>query len=151
NLELTGASFTSLTSFDGNAPGSPGYMTYVLANAAGLGNHDQLNITGTITQETGGKIVVQSASFVPANGQIFNLMDWTAISGNSFSSNLGDTYRDGSSDSGFDLDLPDISGGGFSWDTSFFASHGILVVIPEPSRAMLLLLGLGLTCLRRRR
>ena len=151
NLELTGASFTSLDSFGGNAPGSLGYMTYVLANAAGLGNHDQLNITGTITQETGGKIVVQSASFVPANGQIFNLMDWTALSGNSFSSNLGDTYRDGSSDSGFDLDLPDISGSGFSWDTSFFASHGILVVIPEPSRAMLLLLGLGLTCLRRRR
>lgn len=153
-LEISGATFTSLDSFGGNAPGSSEYMNYVLSHASGSGSHDRLNITGTLNQETGGKIQVLSASFTPQEGQIFNLIDWSAISGNSFSSNLGNNYRDGASDSGFDLDLPDISGSGLFWDTSFFTSHGVLVVVavvPEPGRGLFILLSLALVRLRRRR
>ncbi|MEN3943854.1 autotransporter-associated beta strand repeat-containing protein [Prosthecobacter sp. SYSU 5D2] len=151
SLEITGASFTSLDSFGGNAPGSPEYMAYVLANGSGQGNHDQIVITGSINQETGGRIQVMSAGFTPAEGQIFNLLDWSASLGNSFSENLGDTYRTGADDNLFDLDLPDISSSGLAWDISFFASHGIVVVIPEPGRAALLMLGLALAGMRRRR
>jgi hypothetical protein len=42
-------------------------------------------------------------------------------------------------------------GVGQSWDTSLFNTHGVIVVVPEPSRALLLLLGLfGLISRRRR-
>jgi hypothetical protein len=47
--------------------------------------------------------------------------------------------------------LPDLSLSGFAWDTSAFNSHGILVVVPEPSRAFFILLGLLGLMLRRRR
>jgi autotransporter-associated beta strand protein len=150
-LEITGATFTSLDSFGGHAPGSIGYRDYVLANGSGQGNHDQIVITGSIHQETGGKFQVEAASFTATEGQIFNLMDWGASVGNSFSENLGDTYRTGAEDGLFDLDLPDISSSGLAWDISFFASHGILVVVPEPGKAALLLLGLALAGARRRR
>lgn len=150
-LEISGSTFTSLDSFGGNAPGSPGYMTYVLANAVGQGNHDQISVTGNITQATGGKINVLGVNFTPAEGQIFNLMDWSVALGTAFSDNLGPTSRTGAADSAFDLDLPDISASGLSWDTSFFASHGILVITPEPGRAVLVFLGLAFAGLRRRR
>ncbi|HYF35078.1 MAG TPA: hypothetical protein VD994_07280 [Prosthecobacter sp.] len=108
-------------------------------------------ILQSINQETGGKINVLPLAFTPAEGQIFNLLDWGALSGNTFSSNLGPTHRDGSGDTGFDLDLPDISGSGLSWDISLFTSHGIIVVTPEPTRALLLLFGLAPLLFRRRR
>jgi hypothetical protein len=38
-----------------------------------------------------------------------------------------------------------------AWDLSAFASHGVVVMVPEPSRAMLLLLGLLSLVWRRRR
>ena len=51
---------------------------------------------------------------------------------------------DGSAGSevGTDVNLPDISASGFAWDTSLFTQHGVIVVVPEPSRVMLLLFGL---------
>jgi autotransporter-associated beta strand protein len=152
-LDISTATFTSTDAFGGNAPGSSGYASYILEHAVGRGNHDQLGIAGSVTQETGAKINVQGVGFTPTEGQIFKLLDWSSTIGNSFSENLGSSYRDGSSDSSFDLDLPDISGSGLAWDTSFFASHGILtvIVIPEPSRAMLLVIGFAMVCLRRRR
>ncbi|MBB5039019.1 beta strand repeat-containing protein [Prosthecobacter dejongeii] len=150
-LQITSATFTSMDSFGGNAPGSPAYFAYILANATGQGNHDQLNITGTINQATGAKIQVLAESFVPTAGQIFNLLDWGAATGNTFSSNLGSSYRTGSEDNGFDLDLPELTGTGLSWDTTLFTSHGLIVVIPEPGRAFLLGLGLITLLLRRRR
>ena len=40
---------------------------------------------------------------------------------------------------------------GLLYDTSLFFSHGIVVVVPEPGRAALVLLGLAMVMLRRRR
>ncbi|HBJ86625.1 MAG TPA: hypothetical protein DDZ88_22760 [Verrucomicrobiales bacterium] len=153
NLQITGATFTSTDGFGGNDPGTAGYETYVIANGGGPGGtlHDQLSITGAIIQETGAKINVLPVSFTAEAGQIFNLLDWTNVAGSSFSTNLGDTIRDGSADSAFDLDLPDISASGYAWDISLFASHGVIVVIPEPSRMGLLFLGLVGLLFRRRR
>jgi autotransporter-associated beta strand protein len=83
-------------------------------------------------------------------GQIFNLVDWYGAFSGSF--NAG-TFSAGGVNG--DFDLPDISSSGFTWDTSAFTSHGVLAVsafvIPEPSRAMLLLFGFLLLTTRRRR
>jgi hypothetical protein len=65
-------------------------------------------------------------------------MDWAGLTG---------TFNPSSSD----LALPDLSSLSLSWDTSAFASHGVVVTVPEPSRAILLLLGLLGLMLRRRR
>jgi autotransporter-associated beta strand protein len=85
-----------------------------------------------------------------AAGQLFNLVDWYGTFTGGF--NVGS----GATTGGIygDFDLPDISSTSFNWDTSAFASHGVIAVvnvIPEPSRAMLMLLGLLALGFRRRR
>lgn len=155
NLQITTPTFTSLDNFGGHLPGTSGFMDYVVANGNVAGdagsNHDKLIFSGTITQETGAKIIVTSNGFVPAAGQIFNLVDWGTISGTSFSTALGATTRTGATDSSDDLDLPDISFTGLTWDTSLFSTYGIIVITPEPGRAVLLALGVAGFVLRRRR
>lgn len=151
-LEIRGATFTSMDSFGGNTIGSAGYITYVKTNGVGQGDHDQVNVTGTFVQQNSAGIdVVPVTGFTATYGQIFNLLDWTTVAGTSFSTNLGLSLRDGSGDALLDLDLPSLSGTGLVWDTSFFASDGILVVVPEPGRMMLLLVGMVFAATRRRR
>ncbi len=81
-----------------------------------------------------------------AKGDVFNLIDWQGVMGGTFSAGTG------FSSGGIlgDFDLPTL-GVGLAWDASAFSTYGILVVVPEPSRALLLLLGLlGLVTRRRR-
>ena len=88
-------------------------------------------------------------------GELFNLLDWVTAVG--FGSTYGTNFVTGirsqcgnESMGAQDLDLPTLSGG-FTWDTSLFASHGVIIVVPEPGRALLLLLGLMALFFRRRR
>lgn len=150
-LEISGATFTSLDAFGGNAPGTQGYIDYVLTWSNDQGDHDTLGVGGDIVQQAGAKINVVGVDLAPQEGQIFKLLDWTDMGGSSFSPNLGDTYRTGANDSASDLDLPDISSYGLAWDVSLFASHGILVITPEPGKSTLLLGGMILMAMRRRR
>jgi fibronectin-binding autotransporter adhesin len=82
---------------------------------------------------------------------VFKLFDWFTSLGN-LSMNVGPQIRTGT-EVGTDLDLFEL-GGHYRWDTSLFNTNGILVVVPvvvpEPGRALLLLMGL-LLVLRRRR
>lgn len=84
-----------------------------------------------------------------AAGQIFNLVDWFGAFSGGFSAGVG------ISTGGIhgDLDLPDLTMTTFGWDTSAFTSHGVIavIVVPEPSRALLMLIGLLALCVRRRR
>jgi autotransporter-associated beta strand protein len=84
-----------------------------------------------------------------AAGQIFNLVDWFGAFSGGFSTGIG------ASAGGVhgDFDLPDISATTFGWDTSAFTSHGVIavVVVPEPSRALLMLIGLLALGFHRRR
>jgi fibronectin-binding autotransporter adhesin len=121
--------------------------SYLLANPsmlaswnANAGDRDFINATGNVSLGSGGGTITvfTTGAFTPVNGQVFNLMDWAGLTG---------TFNPSSSD----LALPDLSSLSLSWDTSAFASHGVVVTVPEPSRAILLLLGLLGLMLRRRR
>jgi fibronectin-binding autotransporter adhesin len=79
-----------------------------------------------------------------AIGQIFKLLDWVGLSTTNIAGG-------GSFTTGTDLDLSGLNAGGFVFDTSAFATYGVIVVVPEPSRAILLLFGLLALFIRRRR
>lgn len=119
-------------------------------NSATPGGHDFINLgSGSLSLGKGlGTItVLQNGYANPNYGDVFNLMDWSSFSG---------TFDAGSGFTGggtfADFVLPDLNSFGLAWDTSAFTTYGILVVVPEPSRATFLLLGiLGLMLSRRRR
>jgi autotransporter-associated beta strand protein len=126
--------------------------TYLTNNAAswenGSGTHDRLTGAGTLSLTNTGRIKVYTLGYAPVHGDIFDLLDWSSITGGSF--DLGG----GSRGAGLfgDLDLPNLSSPDLAYDTSLFFSNGILVIVPEPSRMLLLMFGLlGLFCSRRRR
>lgn len=124
--------------------------------AATSGLHDTLSFSkaggglGTVGFNATGTIsvgIVAGSTWVPQYGDIFDLIDWGGVTGFS----LGGTTHDGAADNGSPFDLPDITASGLAWDTSLFAAHGLVAVVPEPSRMMLLFFGLlGMTFRRRR-
>ena len=127
--------------FGGNLPGTPSYNAYV-KGISGTGAHDEVVFNGTSGSSLtfAGNLQVLGSGFTPQQGQIFNLLDWGSLVTTDFSNfNVGANYRDGSSDNGSQFDLPDISGTGLNWDVSLFTTSGLVVVVPEPSRPLLLL------------
>jgi autotransporter-associated beta strand protein len=129
------------------APGTYGDLDYINLSAGGLSLGTRAS--GTFGD---GALLVQDNGYTagtPAAGDLFNLLDWVTAMAGSFSvpgvNTTGGTYGD--------LDLPTLTGG-LVWDVSALTSHGIIavVVVPEPSRLVLLLVGLlGLGLRRRRR
>ncbi len=111
-------------------------------NSATPGNHDFINLgAGSLVLGTGaGTITILDNGYSthgPQLGDVFNLIDWASYSG-SFNAST-------------DFSLPDLSSSGMSWDTTAFTTYGIIVVVPEPSRVLFLMLGLlGLMARRRR-
>ncbi|WP_038166276.1 autotransporter-associated beta strand repeat-containing protein [Verrucomicrobium sp. BvORR106] len=118
------------------------------------GASDRVNSGGSIDLIAGGTVAFSLNGYTVNWGDGFDLLDWTtALNLNGFT--IGDRFRTGTAADNllYDLDLPDITAinANWVWDTSLFASHGILVAVPEPSRALLLFAGLLLTAFRRRR
>lgn len=144
------------TNATGNVPGlTPvtwsSYTGFLLTGTNGQIN-DLLNFTAASTSlswNTGGKIslnyIGSGAGYSWAQGDVFNLLDWTALSGGNFGSIGGGAF-----DSAVDFDLPSLSGG-LLWDTSRFVTTGAIAVVPEPSRALLMLIGLLALGFHRRR
>lgn len=84
--------------------------------------------------------VTFGSDYTPELGDAFDLLDWTAATGLDLRL----------------LDLPELSSydPNLIWDDSQFISHGIIAIattVPEPSRALLLMVAGGLFSIRRRR
>ena len=112
------------------------------------GNYDSIKLTnGTFNLGvTGaGTITVLDNSSTLTLGSIFKLLDWSTVgTTDSLAGSGGFTLAD--------LNLIGVSlGSGLAWDTSAFTTYGVIVVVPEPSRMLLLILGIGGFTLRRRR
>lgn len=155
SMQLNGATFNAVALLGSgwDQSGSQlvsGAPTYLSGAAGNLANHDYINVGGTLNLNQYGRLVVSNfGSYTPTGGDVFNLIDWTtALNSNGFTANA--VHYNGTGDGGFDLDLPTL-GSGLFWDTSLFLSHGTVFVVPEPSRALLLMLGILALFLRRRR
>ncbi len=122
-------------------------------NTGHTGDHDFITAAGTVvlgSSATLDKRVVVSLNNASglAYGSVFNLLDWTTagtLDGSSLSAMASGNFNVADN-----LLLGALSGG-LDWDTSLFNNYGIIVVVPEPSRALLLLLGLLGLLVRRRR
>lgn len=121
----------------GDATFTSGSIALQITSAS---QHDILKVGGTFDWAAGAGIVsILNNGYTPTAGDVFDLLDWAQIL-NTENVNVGTG-----------LELFNL-GSGFLWDTSLWASHGQLVVsIPEPSRAILSLLGMTFITLRRRR
>ncbi|MBL9182202.1 MAG: autotransporter-associated beta strand repeat-containing protein [Verrucomicrobiaceae bacterium] len=123
------------------------YLTST-AGSGSLAGHDYVNVGGALTLNQYGRVVVSNLGGSFAGGDVFNLLDWSSLTNNGFT--VSGTQYDGTGDAGFDLDLPDLTAG-LLWDTSLFTTYGVVFVVPEPSRALFLMIGLLGLMMRRRR
>ncbi|MFM7605297.1 MAG: beta strand repeat-containing protein, partial [Prosthecobacter sp.] len=109
-------------------------------------NHDFINLTGSGSNlqfnGTGSILIQKVGSNTFTSGQVFNLIDWTQMSG---ADPVAMTFNTAN------LTLPDLSASGLGWDSTAFTTYGIVVVTPEPSRTLFLMLGLLGLLMRRRR
>lgn len=125
----------------------------------GASSYDQLVVGSLDGLTLDGRLVVTTAltgeafNTTFAEGATFDLLDWMGALNGSF--DVGTNFRDGSGDNSSQFDLPDLSSLSRIWDISQFLSNGTIsvavVVVPEPSRGLLLLGACMAIGMRRRR
>ncbi len=120
-----------------------------------VGRHDFISAADTIilgSSATSDKRVVVALNSATGltYGSIFNLLDWSTLGGSKDDTTLTAMSGSGAFNILNNLQIEALSGG-LAWDTSLFNTNGIIVVVPEPSRAIFLMLGLLGLMLRRRR
>jgi hypothetical protein len=119
------------------------------------GTYSSLSLAGqtlSLGASAGGTptVLIQTAGDATlAWGDVFKLMDWSSV-GSGTAGSIGTPSSSSAFDTANDLVLPELSSGLF-WDTSAFASYGIVIIVPEPGRMVLMLFGLAALFLRRRR
>ncbi|MEN3943581.1 autotransporter-associated beta strand repeat-containing protein [Prosthecobacter sp. SYSU 5D2] len=133
----------------GLATGTADQMGVLDGTFGDLSLHDYINVGGTLEFNQHGTIRVDLLTgYSPGDGAVFNLLDWNAVLNSGFDAGTGN--RAGGGYENTDLYLPTL-GEGLFWNTSLFTTHGIIVVVPEPGRVLLLMAGLGGVFFRRRR
>lgn len=128
----------------------------VFLDIALTGEFDQLRFLGTglNTLDFFSDLTIGPATLAPTNAMSFKVLDWTDLAFNpDFAAHFSYTnLLFGNGDELPGLNLPDISGSGFYWDMGGFTSDGVIsLVVPEPSRAVLLLFAAALIMGRRSR
>lgn len=111
-------------------------------------SYDHISVGGALTLTagtTGAPTVLVTTTQDYGYGAIFNLFDWNMLTTRD-SGSIG-TFNPNSAN---DLLLPTLTNG-LTWDTSLFTTAGIIVVVPEPSRMLLMLFALMALAYRRRR
>jgi|GEM_PF-818837 len=170
---FTAASGATIQAGDGTVQGNYGTLTFQPGSGSGTidfqsgstiilglnsgGTSDLLNVVGTGSTSLlfNGNLTITATAFTPTAPKVFNLLDWSGLTSSptfdSRYSYTGMLYGNGDEASGFDL--PDISGSGYTWDISNFTTDGTIsiVLVPEPSRWMLLGISIGMLMFRRRR
>ena len=145
----------SLTSAGTGVIALNGKVSFDIFDGDGDGDNTALSLTADLlsfgagsTINLGGTLEITNPNLLAAwaIGDIWKLFDWTGLSVTGTFSNLTSTQ-------GNFTDLPDLSGSSLGWDVSQLYTLGTIsvVLIPEPSRAMLLLFGLLALGFRRRR
>jgi autotransporter-associated beta strand protein len=178
---VQGSSFTATSGStvhagDGTAQSNYGTLTFTPASGSGRfdfqsgssvvlglnpgGTGDLLSFDGLSngTLLFNGNLSVTAPGYNPVGVDTFNLLDWANLSTTTFHSRFSSAsysgFLLGNGDDILGFDLPDISSSGYGWDISQFITNGTIstvFVIPEPSRALLLMLGLAGLVTRRRR
>ena len=171
NLNLAGNTVNDAGLMAAAEAGTAAYDAYVasvaaaweatLANGTSSTNHDRVSVLGDFQHQTGAKTNVSFlGAYNPTVGDVFDLIDWMSLNlggytgtGALLSTGSTTAYGTGQLTAGGalgDLQLPTLTGGNL-WDVQLFQSHGIVFVVPEPSRCIFLAFGLGTLLLRRRR
>ena len=135
-LQVAGPTFNIGTTPLANVP------TVFASELGNVDSHDYLNLTGALTVTSAGTIQYSPVGdYIISYGDAFHLLDFASLS-------------IGSLTTGQIFDLPDVSllNPAWSWNFDLFTDHGLIIVVPEPSRAMLIsLVLLGSLGTRRRR
>lgn len=139
---------------EGAATPNAAYLSNTANRAAG--SNDRLEVQGALNlSEAGALQVIFAGGYTPSYGHAYDLLDWTNINMANFNYGSVGSLRSGGAaeDTTFDLSLPDLDSANSGWfyNMDLFLSQGVIVVVPEPGRAVLLLTGICGLLLRRRR
>lgn len=134
-------------------------ITNLLTSVSGTstdGGNDRLIVGGAFGLDAASSITVTLGSGAVLGYQdTFDLLDWSGVDIPLSYYDNGDGLRTGGTADNalWNLDLPDLAAfnAGWIWDVSQFGSTGVIAIVPEPSRAVLMLMGLAGLMLRRRR
>ena len=95
--------------------------------------------------------VALASGYSPMWGDVFNLLDWGTLLGGIGAINPGG-FNAAATGGDLDLEVSSLmTTNGWSWNTDQFLTSGVVYVVPEPGRAVLLLTGLMTMFFRRRR
>ncbi len=139
-------------------------VTHRLTNVSGTstdGGNDRVVVSGVFSLDAASTIAVTLGSGAALGFQdTFDLLDWSELTNPGFAIPTayyddGDGLRTGRGldNADYFLHLPDLSAyhPDWVWDVSLFGTTGVIAIVPEPGRAVLVLLGVAGLMLRRRR
>lgn len=134
-------------------------ITNLLTGVSGTstdGGNDRLIVGGAFDLNGASSITVTLGSGTVLGYQdVFDLIDWSGVDIPVGYYDNGDGLRTGGTADNalWNLDLPDLSAinSQWVWDVSQFGTTGVIAIVPEPGRAVLVLMGMMGLMLRRRR